>query len=583
MPKFLDYLTEAFDGIFNKTPVKVVEQKEVLNTDEDDGALVITSAGNFYGQYLDLEKLARTDEELINRYREASQEPEFDYAVSEIINELVVIDEDETPVKLDLDDIEDKELPEAVKKKIIVEFENILKLLDFNRRGYDILRQWYVDGRLFYHKIIDENDLKAGIKELRSVDPRKIRKIKEVVRKDDPNQGKDIITTEIEYYVFSNKPKTSLQSGMKIHPDRICYVHSGLKNPKTGLILSHLNKALKRYNQLQLLEESVIIYRFTRAPERLVFYVGTGNMPPKKQEAYVQNLMNKFKNKIVFDAETGIPKEDKRFATMLDNYWFPRSGTGDGTEVKTIGGTQLSNGMEDVNEFRKQFYLALNVPLGRLEPSTGFSLGRSAEISREEVKFARFCTRLRVRFSDLFDNLLTTQLILKGVVSFEEWEPIKDKVRYHYNIDTHFKELLDQEVLASRINLLREVNEFTPRFMNEQAMSYYSTKWVSRHILMQTEEDQDEMAKEIQEERDSIQKEIEKMGFDPNGGSQAQDQFGNDIPNPGPQNIQQAQDQAQQMQSDANNAEVKKDIAKENAKVMAKNQPTPAPKAKSKS
>lgn len=502
MASFREFLNEAFDGIFKKEPVKTTEVREVLSSNEDDGALTIHSAGNFYGQYLDLEKISKTEEELITRYREVSQEPEFDYAISEIVNELIVIDEDEDPVKINLDEVD---LPDSVKTKISEEFDTVLKLLNFASKGYDIVRQWYVDGRLYYHKIIDDKNPGNGIQELRNIDPRKIKKVKEIVKKENPQTGSEIITQETEYFLFSPKSKSAIRSGLKIHPDRICYVHSGLKNPRTNMVISHINKSLKRFNQLRLLEESVIIYRFSRAPERRVFYIGTGTMPPKKAEKYVQDLMNKFKNKIVYDAETGAVKEDKKFSTMLEDYWLPRASNGDGTQIQTIGGSQLSNGMEDVNEFRRQFFLSLNVPLGRLEPSQGFSLGRSAEISREEVKFARFNAKLRVRFSDLFDDLLTSQIILKGIILKDDWDQVKDKVKYKYNIDTHFKELLDQEVLQSRITLLRDINEFTPRMMNETLFPYFSTKWIKRHILMQTDQEVEDMDKENAEELEQIQ------------------------------------------------------------------------------
>lgn len=487
MSDFTEKLFEGFKSFINsnnKTEEVLVykEDDQLVPKDADDGSIVVASGG-MYGGVIDLDQRIKSDAEYIALVRNLAFEPEFDHAIQEITNELFVIDEDEDPVKIDL---EATELPESIKNKISKEFDHILFLLNFNNKGYDIVRQWYVDGKLFYHKIVEDSNPGNGIIELRNIDPRKIKKVREVENVKNP-QGIEIIKSEKEYYVFQTESGKEYIQGLKIHPDNICYVNSGLRSPKTGTVVSHLYKAIKRYNQLRLLEESVIIYRFSRAPERRVFYVDTQGMPPKKAEKYIEETIRRHRNKIVYDAQTGVATDQKRFTSMLDDYWFSRNGNGSGTEVKTLSGSQLSNGMEDVNEFRKQFYLALNVPLSRLEPDNGFSLGRASEISREEVKFARFCTRLRVRFSDLFDDLLETQLVLKKIVSKQDWDKIKQKVKYKYNVDTHFKELLDQEVLQSRLKILQDIMEFTPRAFHDAAFPMFSVEWVKKHVLLQTE------------------------------------------------------------------------------------------------
>ena len=505
MSTFKEYLIESFTGIFtdrgkSEQIVQYKPNEQIVSNQNEDGGFIEVTPSGFFGVYMDTDNRAKSDSEYISLVRNLSFESEYDYAISEIINELVVIDEDEEPVKIDL---ELTELSPSIKERITKEFDNILTLLNFSSRGYDIVRQWYVDGRLYYHILIDEENPKKGITEIRNIDPRKIKKIKEVLREKN-REGIEFIKSEKEWFLFTdNKINESPNSGLKMHPDRVAFVHSGLKNPRTNTIVSHLYKSIKRFNQLRILEESVIIYRFSRAPERRVFYIDIGNMPPKKGDKYVQDLMTKHKNKIVYDQTTGEVTTDKRFMSFLDDYWIPRNSSGSGTKIETLGGSQLSNGMEDVNEFRKQFYLSLNVPISRLEPESGFSLGRASEISREEVKFARFCTRLRLRFSDLFDVLLEKQLILKNVVKKEDWDIIKQKVRYKYNIDTHFKELLDQEVLQSKLRLLQDIQEFTPRAFHDAAFPMFSVKWVKQHVLLQTEAEIESMEKqssgEIQE------------------------------------------------------------------------------------
>jgi len=521
-----NFLIEAFTGIFDKgakEEVQVYKDNEhIVSKDEDDGSIEVTPAGLF-GQFLDVDNRVKSDEEYITMVRNLSTEPDFDYALQEIANELIIIDEDEQPIKIDLDEVD---LPDKIKKKIIAEFDNVIKLLNFTSRGYDIIRQWYVDGRLYYHVIIDDKNPKKGILELRNVDPRKIKKIKEI-EKAKENLGVDVIKKEKTWYVFTSRGQNKdATTGIKIHPDRIVYIHSGLKNPRTNMVVSHMHKAIKRFNQLRLLEESVIIYRFSRAPERRVFYVGTAGMPPKKAEKYVHDIMMRFKNKIVYDASSGEVSQTKKYMSLLEDYFLPRNTNGDGTEIKTLSGSQLSNGMEDVENFRRQFYLALNVPISRLDPKDGFSLGRASEISREEVKFARFCTRLRVRFSDLFDEILQKQLFLKNIVREEDWKEIRQKVKYKYNIDNHFKELLDQEVLASRLRILQDIESFTPRAFHDASFPLFSVEWVRKHVLMQSEFEIEDIRKEC----DAEMKVIEELKVIQQGLNV--DQQGNLLPQP---------------------------------------------------
>lgn len=506
MSEVKNWLMEAFTGIFSKGSTEDVTvykpNESIIPKNEEDGAIQVTASG-FFGTYLDLDNRTKSDTEYITLVRGLAQEPEFAHSIDEIINEMIVIDEDEEPVKIDL---EATELSQPIKDKLSKEFEHILTLLNFTSRGYDITRQWYVDGKLFYHVIIDEKNPKKGILELRNVDPRKLKYIKEIEKNQDIS-GADVIIKEKDYFMFAAKGTQEQTTGIKIHPDRIVYVHSGLKDSRTGAIISHLHKAIKRFNQLRLLEESVIIYRFSRAPERRVFYIDIGNMPPKKGEKYVQDLMSKYRNKVVYDASTGQIKEDKKFATLQDDYWIPKNSAGSGTKIETISGSQLSNGMEDVDVFRKQFYLALNVPISRLQPDNGFSLGRASEISREEVKFARFCTRLRVRFSDLFDEILERQVIMKNIMSKDDWDKIRQKVKYKYNIDTHFKEMLSQEVLSSRLRILQDIEQFSPMSFNKEAYPLYSVAWIKRHVLEMTENEIQEMTKETDAELKAIGKE----------------------------------------------------------------------------
>src|SRR6056300_1783097 len=463
----------------------------------DDGA-VIVSAGGAYGTYVDLEGSAKNEAELVTKYRNMVQQPEIQRALEDIVNEAVVSSAEEKIVECVTDDIDQ---PDTIKKRIREEFDEVLKLLDFSNIGYDVFQRWYVDGRLYYHAIIDESKVRDGIKELRYVDPRKIRKIKEVSKKTEKNVTTQV--TKAEYYLYNDKGFNTANSavtgaidggtrGLKIAKDSVIHCTSGILNETNSIVLSHLHKAIKPLNQLRMLEDAAVIYRISRAPERRIFYIDVGNLPKMKAEQYLRDMMTKYKNKLVYDAQTGEIRDDRRYQTMLEDYWLPRREGGRGTEITTLPAGQNLGELADVEYFQKKVYQALNVPVSRLEAENGFSLGRASEITRDEVKFSKFIRRLRARFSMLFDKVLEKQLILKGIISPEDWKTIQYGIRYDFMTDSHFQELKEAEVIQNRLQLLRDIDDYTGK--------YFSTKWVRANILQMTESDMDAMDKEIQAE-----------------------------------------------------------------------------------
>ena len=461
-------------------------------SDDDSAASIV--GGGVYGTYVDLEGQVRNDAELVKKYREMALQPECDAAIDDIVNEAIVYQSDEYPVQIVLDKLEQ---PESIKKKIRDEFEHILKLLDFNNQGYDIYRRWYVDGRLFYHMMIDDKNPRAGLQEVRYIDPRKIRKVKEVPKgKPTGAVGQTTYVKPIEYYVYSDKGfMRDTNQGLKIAPDSICYVHSGITDKDGKVIISYLHKAIRPLNQLRMLEDATVIYRISRAPERRVFYIDVGNLPKMKAEQYLRDIMQKYKNKLVYDAQTGEIRDDRRFQTMLEDFWLPRREGGRGTEITTLPPGQNLGEIEDVLYFQKKLYKALNVPVSRLESDQGFSLGRASEITRDELKFSKFIARLRSRFSHLFDKLLETQLILKGICNRAEWEQIKEEIYYDYVTDAHFAELKDTEIMKERLMLLSDIDNY--------AGKYFSVAWIRKKVLQQTEDDIEQMDKEMAEEEEA--------------------------------------------------------------------------------
>ena len=465
----------------------------------DDGA-VIVAAGGSYGTYVDLDGTVRTEAELVTKYREMSLQPEVDSAIDEIVNETMSIDED-VIVSIVLDNLQ---LQEKIKKAIREEFANVLNLLNFQHRAYEIYRRWYVDGRLYYHVVIDEKDTAEGIKELRFIDPRKIRKIREVNKIRVPGGiGTEAVVPKVknEYYIYNdkgfnygNKAMGPSTSGLKIAKDSIVHVTSGLTDTNGTMVLSYLHKAIKALNQLRTLEDALVIYRLARAPERRIWYIDVGNLPKMKAEQYVRDIMVKHKNRLIYDGATGEVRDDRKFMTMLEDYWLPRREGGRGTEVTTLPGGQTLGEMDDVLFFQKKLYQTLNVPVNRLNSDALFSLGRATEVTRDELKFARYISRLRGRFSMLFNGLLEKQLVLKGVMTVEEWQNIQSEVKYDFAKDNYFTELKDSEMLENRINLMKTMED------SLMLGRFYSYEWARKNVLQQDDDVIEQMDKQIQEE-----------------------------------------------------------------------------------
>ena len=411
---------------------KVPKGPSFVQKDNMDGSQPIVGGG-YYGYSVDFDGTVRNDYELISRYREMVLQPECDSAVDDIVNETICGNFDDVPVELELSNLK---ASDKIKKLMREEFDEVLRLLDFENRSYEIFRRWYVDGRLFYHKVIDPQNPRGGLTELRYIDPRKIRKVTEYEQKR-PEQlrGLDLNTQltqkAAECFLYNPKGlKNSTNQGMKITSDSICYCHSGIQDLNKNMTLSHLHKAIKAVNQLRMIEDSLVIYRLSRAPERRIFYIDVGNLPKNKAEQYLREVMGRYRNKLVYDANTGEIKDDKKFMSMLEDFWLPRREGGRGTEISTLPGGQNLGELEDVKYFQKKLYKALNVPGSRLETETTFNIGRAAEITRDEVKFQKFIARLRKRFSELFMDLLKTQLILKGVVTLEEFEEMRTHIQF---------------------------------------------------------------------------------------------------------------------------------------------------------
>ena len=470
------------------------ESKEDLKTfvppSPDDGALEIAPGGS-YGTFVDLDGTAKSEAELVTRYREMSMQPECDSAVEDIVNEAIVM-EDESPVEIVLDNLKQ---PNSVKNKIREEFDTVLAMLDFSNRAYDIFRRFYVDGRLYHHIIINDKDPRDGIKELRYIDPRKIRKVREKVKSKDPRTGAVIYNKEQkEYYLYNPKGITSSATqGIKIAKDSISHVHSGLMDSRNNMVLGYLHKAVKSLNQLRMLEDATVIYRLARAPERRIFYIDVGNLPKMKAEQYLRDMMVKHKNKLVYDASTGEVRDDRKFMTMLEDFWLPRRDGGRGTEITTLPGGQNLGEMEDVDYFRRKLYKSLNVPVTRMEADNQFNLGRASEITRDEIKFNKFIKRLRNRFSHLFNGLLEIQLVLKGVLSRTDWEEMRNSIHYNFKEDNYFSELKNSEIMTERLRIAGEVDPLVGK--------YYSMKWVRENVLHMTEEEIREIDSEIEAER----------------------------------------------------------------------------------
>jgi len=455
--------------------------------DDEEGAGHIVNAGGFFGQYVDLDGSgAKNEADMIMKYREAATQPECDSAIEDIVSEAIVSDDDSAPVEIILDDLDQ---PDRIKNLIKEEFDNVVELLNLNWYGHDIFRRWYTDGRLYYHKIIDEKNPKLGIVELRPVDPTRIRKVKELKKQKDPKSGQDMVIGQKEFYIFQDKAMSKTQQGLKIAPDSIAYVTSGVLDPTRKKVLGYLHKALKPVNQLRMMEDALVIYRISRAPERRIFYIDVGNLPKGKAEEYLKGIMNNYRNKLVYDESTGEMKDDRKHMSMLEDFWLPRREGGRGTEITSLPGGQNLGEIEDIIYFQKKLYKSLNVPVNRLEQEAQFSLGRSSEITRDELKFQKFIGRLRKKFSSLFVDLLKTQLILKGIVTEEEWKEMQSQINFDYLKDTHFSELKESELLRERLGVLRDIDDYVGK--------YYSLEWVRKNVLMQTDDDIKEIDKQM--------------------------------------------------------------------------------------
>ena len=489
------------------------EHKSFAQPQFDDGAVNINSMGGMYGTYVDLEGTAKNEAELVTRYRKMSLQPEVEHAIDDIINESIVSDPTQPVVDINLDAC--KDMSPKVKDLIHEAFQHTTELLGLSSTGYETFRRWYVDGRLYYHAIIDDKDPTKGIQELRYVDPRKIRKVRETKKEKQGNFT--VIKIVKEFFIYNDKGFNSKSyatpdpiqaggaQGLKIAKDSIVHCTSGLTDEYNKMVLSHLHKAIKPLNQLQVLEDASVIYRISRAPERRIFYIDVGNLPKMKAEQYLRDMMTKHKNRLVYDAASGEVRDDRKFMTMMEDFWLPRREGGRGTEITTLPGGQNLGEMEDIEYFKKKLYRALNVPSSRLEPEAGFTLGRASEISRDELKFNKFIRRLRLRFSALFNKILEKELVLKGILTLDEWATIQNHVKYDFVEDNHFSELKNSEIIRERLQVLGDIQDHTG--------TYYSKDWVRRHVLHLSETEIKEMAEEMDSERQ------DQEDFGPGGGA----------------------------------------------------------------
>ena len=527
----------------------------------DDGTAV--AAGGYFGTYVETDAQARNEYDLIKRYRDMSLHPECDAAVDDIINEFVVNDSNDSCVDINLDNLE---VGASVKKRIREEFGYIKRLLNFDVKAHELIRNWYIDGRMYYHKVIDLAEPKKGITELRYIDPMKIRKVRQKIK--NPNEDPTTVRgtalehewgNYVDYYVFNPKGfgrQSSLtgpgdftgNQGIRMAFDSITYAHSGLMDMNKRMTLSFLHKGIKGLNQLRMIEDALVIYRLSRAPERRIFYIDVGNLPKVKAEQYLRDVMSRYRNKLVYDANTGEMRDDKKHMSMLEDFWLPRREGGRGTEITTLPGGQNLGELKDVEYFKKKLYNSLNLPPSRLtDDNKGFNLGKTTEVLRDELKFAKFIGRLRKRFSYLFQDILKTQLILKGVIAPEDWEEMKEHIQYDYIHDNHFNELKELEMETSRVALLTQMDPFVGK--------YYSVDYVRRHILNHTDTEIKEQDKLMKKEINSglVMDPIDVNSFD----------------------VMDRQNDAFAPEIDAQNAEDDAEREMEKAKQQAKLKPAP--------
>jgi hypothetical protein len=485
--------------IGREDPQPALKSQSFITPTSDDGTSTV-AAGGYYGTYVDIDASARSESELISRYRDIATYPDVDNAIEEIVTEAIAAVDSEEPVSIDLESLE---LSDSIKKKIQSEFEEIVSLLDFRDKAHDIFRRWYIDGRLYYQKVINPANTKAGIQELRYVDPRKIRKVREI-KKDKTPSGVDLIREIDEFFIYNEKglnytPGTNpnQNNGIKISTDTITFVPSGLLDLDRNVVLGYLNKAIKPVNQLKMMADSLVIYRLSRAPERRIFYIDVGNLPKIKAEQYMKDIMTRYRNKIVYDSTTGEIKDDRKFMTMLEDFWLPRREGGRGTEITTLPGGENLGQIADIEYFQNKVYMSLNIPTSRFTQSSGFNFGRQAEISNDEIKFAKFVSRLRRKFNALFDDLLETQLVLKGVITPEDWPAIKNKLQYVYAQDQYYLEMKEAENLRNRVDVLNQMSPYVG--------IYYSKDYIRKNVLRLT----DDQIKQIEKENEQDPVEIQ--------------------------------------------------------------------------
>mgnify|MGYP003634947309 FL=1 len=461
----------------NEDPKKI---PSIVPARDEDGAGYVTASGSHYGQYINQDGTdAKDNHALIMKYRGVAMHPEVDMAIEDIVNESIVGGEEPVSIKMD-----NLNVSNSIKKQIREEFDNVNGMLNFTELGHDMFRRWYVDGRIYHHIVVDEKNLKAGIQDIRPIDAARIRKVKEVKKKKDPKTGANLIERVDEYFIYQEKPG-SQSSGVKLSLDSVSYITSGLLDEKRQKVLSYLHKALKPINQLRMMEDSLVIYRLARAPERRIFYIDVGNLPRGKAEQYMKDIMTRYRNKLVYDASTGEIKDDRKHQSLLEDFWLPRREGGKGTEISTLPGGDNLGQIEDILYFQKKLYRSLNVPMNRLEQEQQFSLGRATEISRDELKFQKYIDRLRTRFGYIFLGMLKVQLLLKGIITEDDWQGMRNHIIVDFARDNHFTELKDSELLRERIQTLDAMRDYIGE--------YFSKEWVQKNVLHFTDDDIDNM------------------------------------------------------------------------------------------
>ena len=486
------------------------EQASFVLPDPESGA---TTTAGFYSEFLDIEGQTKTETDLIRRYRSTSEHPECDLAIEDIVNESINVDEYRQSITINTDDLP---YSSKIKRRVRSEFSQVLKLLDFTNKAHEVFRRWYIDGRIYFHKIVDEEDPQKGIQELRYIDALKIKRIRKIEKAETKKHSPTLKVLD-DYYLYNETGVTSANMGssgpvgaaIKITADSIAMCGSGLFDPTKALVLGYLHKAIKPVNQLRMIEDAVVIYRISRAPERRIFYIDVGNLPKVKAETYLKDVMNRYRNKLVYNASTGEIKDDRQQMSMLEDFWLPRREGGRGTEITTLPGGQNLGEIDDIVYFQKKLYRSLNIPVSRLESDSGFSLGRGAEITRDEVKFTKFVQKLRNKFNGLFNDLLKTQLILKGVIAEEDWQEIKENLKYSYMKDGHYAEMRDMDVLRERLDILNSMEPYIG--------DWFSKEYVQKHVFRMSQEEINKMDRQINKEPEPDDHEPVANPMDPDG------------------------------------------------------------------